>query len=95
LQQIYNELKGQGLNLIAVNSGDPAATIVKYRKEGKFTFPMAMDSSDGKVANLFKVQAYPTNYILDAEGKVVAAFVGFDEAAMKKALTGMGFKFKK
>lgn len=68
--------------------------IQKYRKEGKFTFPLVMDSADGKVATLFKVQAYPTNYVIDANGKVAAAFVGFDEAGMKKALRGLGFKIK-
>ena len=54
-----------------------------------------MDTSNGKVAGLYKVQAYPTNYVIDANGKIVAAFVGFDESSMKKALTGLGFKFKK
>jgi hypothetical protein len=44
------------------------------------------------VAEKYGVVAYPTNYILDKNGKVVAALVGFDEATLKSKLRGLGFK---
>jgi hypothetical protein len=36
------------------------------------------------------VVAYPTNYVVGKNGKIVARFVGFDEAGLKKALRSQG-----
>lgn len=44
------------------------------------------------VAEKYGVMAYPTNYLVNAEGKVVWRGVGFDEAAMRKALEQAGLK---
>jgi hypothetical protein len=38
------------------------------------------------------VQAYPTNYVLDLEGKVVWRGVGFNEAEIRAALEKLGVK---
>jgi thioredoxin-like negative regulator of GroEL len=90
---MYPGLAKQGLRYISVNYGDDKKTIDKYVKEGKFTFPIGMNGSGtNDVAKVFGVMAYPTNYLLDANGKVVARFVGFDEESMKAALRKMGFK---
>jgi hypothetical protein len=90
---MYAGLKKQGLDYIAVNNGDDKQTILGYLKEGKFTFPIGM-AGKGKndVPTVYGVQAYPTNYLIDKNGKVAARFVGFDEAAMKAALKKMGLK---
>ena len=90
---MYPNLNKQGLRYISVNNGDSKSVIDKYVKEGKFTFPIGMNGS-GKndVPTLYGVQAYPTNYLIDANGKIVASFVGFDEEGMKAALKKMGFK---
>jgi hypothetical protein len=44
------------------------------------------------VADKYGVQAYPTNYIVNAKKKIVARFVGFDETAMTNALAKLGLK---
>ena len=77
-----------------MNSGDSAATINKYVKEGKFAFPIVMDDKNWTVATQYGVQLYPTNYILDSKGKVVKALIGFDEASLVGSLKQMGFKIK-
>ena len=40
----------------------------------------------------YGVQAYPTNYLVDADGKIVWRSVGFDEAGLREALAKMGLK---
>ncbi len=90
---MYPSLAKQGLRYISVNQGDSAAVIKDYVKSGKFTFPIGMNGKGlNDVSKLYGVTAYPTNYLIDANGKVVESFVGFDEAGMKKALRKMGFK---
>jgi hypothetical protein len=84
-------LKEKGFNLLAVNQGDSAATIQKYVKEGGFTFPIVVGGR-GSVFEQYHVEAYPTNYLLDAHGKVVYRSLGFDENGLRAALEQMGLK---
>jgi hypothetical protein len=65
-------------------------------KQGKFDFPIVRDKTAGNdVVSLYKVEAFPTNYVLDGNGKVVARFVGFDQAGIEAALKKLGFKLDK
>ena len=78
--------------MISINSGDDAKTISGYKKSSKFTFPFVMDTVKSPVAGKYKVEAYPTNYLIGKDGKVLARFVGYDEAGLKAALKKAGFK---
>jgi hypothetical protein len=72
---------------------DDAGTIDEYRKQGGFTFPLAMDMQDGAshgVGRKYGVQACPTNYVLDPTRKVVFRSAGFDEAGIRAALKKLG-----
>jgi hypothetical protein len=79
---------------VAVNTGDEKAAILKYVAEGKFTFPIVMggEGSNYAVGKAYGVQAYPTNYLVGSDGKVLWRGVGFDEDALRKALTAAGLK---
>lgn len=94
MQRIYDELKDKGLELIAVNSGDSADTINKYAAANKFTFKIVMGGSGPQyaVGKAYGVQAYPTNYLLDANGKIVWRGVGFNENALRGAIDKLGLK---
>jgi hypothetical protein len=83
-------LKPQGFNIVSLNSGDDQKTILDYAKKGGFTFPLLMhgETYAGKVG----VMGYPTNYLLDAKGKVINRFIGFNESEMVAALKKSGFK---
>jgi thioredoxin-related protein len=79
--------------MISINEGDEAKVINDYVKENKFTFRVGMNNKGGPdVVKLYKVEAFPTNYLVDANGKIIARFVGFDEEAMKAELRKAGFK---
>ena len=84
------------MKLIAVNYGDPASTIKQYIKEGHFTFDIVMGGQESgpnfRVFKQYGVEAFPTNYVLDPEGKVVWRGVGFDEEAIRAALEKLGVK---
>ena len=88
---MYAGLKAQGLEIISVNQGDSAEIINKFVKQGKFQFPIVMDKHGSKIAEIYGVQAYPTNFLIK-DGKVVSMSVGFDEKALKADLTKWGFK---
>jgi hypothetical protein len=84
-------LKSKGLALIAVNNGDSAGQIGQYARENHFTFTIARGGEKG-VVDRYGVQAFPTNYVLDATGRVVWRGVGFDEHEVRAALAKLGVK---
>ena len=45
---------------------------------------------EDSVATQYGVLAYPTNYVLDKDGRVVAQIIGYDEEEIKKALARLG-----
>ncbi len=63
-------------------------------KENNFTFLIGMKGKGDNydAALQYRVQAYPTNYILDSSGKVIFRSVGFDEAGIRKALEKLDIK---
>lgn len=60
--------------------------------EGKFTFTIAMEGKNSKVSGRYGVQAIPTNYLVDGEGKIVFRSVGFNEVELRAALEKLGIK---
>ena len=48
--------------------------------------------SDKSVSKLFGIKGYPTNYVLDKDGKVVAHIIGGDMGAIREALAGLGIE---
>lgn len=77
-----------------MNSGDSAETINKYVAENKFGFKIVMGGRGPEYAigKTYGVMAYPTNYLLDANGKVVWRGVGFNESALRAAIDKLGLK---
>ena len=96
LQKIYDELKDKGLELVAINNGDPKEVINKYVDENKWSFKIVMGGEHGAegadVFTQYGVLAYPTNYLIDSEGKVVWRSAGFDEAGLRAAIKEMGLE---
>ena len=63
--------------------------------DNKFSFKMVMGGEGEKytLGKAYGVQAYPTNYLVDAEdGKILWRSVGFDERGLRDALAKAGIK---
>ena len=84
------ELKDRGFDIITVNSGDDAKGIGKFWREKGLSMRVAMQGDS--VAMKYRVAAIPTNYLIGSDGKILARFVGFDEAGIRKALAQAGVK---
>jgi peroxiredoxin len=93
LLKVYRAYKSQGFDVIAVDSFDERATVLKYVRQAGLTFPVGMDDAGAEhsgVAKKFGVDMYPTSYLVDGTGKVVARFVDFKEDELRAALLRMG-----
>ena len=86
LQGMYRELKDKGLEVVAINEGDTPQNVAKFIEQYKLTFPVAMGGkpTDAKdcIFTRYGVDAYPTNYLIDATGKIVWHNVGYEQGEL-------------
>ena len=61
---------------LCVDLGDEKSVIEKYWKEKGFTM-RAVRQHESAVSDAFLVQAYPTNYLIGPDGKVLWREVGW------------------
>lgn len=95
LQKLYAELKGKGLEIIAVNHADSRETVERYFRTSGFTFPVGLGDRGADVFSRYAVESYPASYLLDTDGKIVWRAVGYGPSTLqelKKALAGLGVK---
>jgi 5-methylcytosine-specific restriction endonuclease McrBC regulatory subunit McrC len=70
---------------LCVDLGDEKAVIENYWKEKGFTM-RAVRQHDSAVSDAFQVLAYPTNYLIGPDGKVLWREMGWNEAALRELL---------
>lgn len=78
-------MKDKNVVVLAVNLQDSKDQIRKYFEENKFTFRPVMQKSD-EISRAYGVSAYPTNYVVGPDGKIVFRSVGYDEEGLKGAI---------
>jgi len=92
IQKAYQSYKGSGLVVLAVEVGESAADGRAFRKQSGVTFPILNDAR-GEVFDLYDVSGFPTNYFIDAEGRISYVAVGMmDETSLLyqvRALLGL------
>ena len=90
-QRLYVDLKDRGFAIVAINNKDDAAEIRSYVRKAGITFPMVIGDreSPGVVGN-YRIETYPSTYLLNSEGKIVYKSVGIDEAGLRRALSALG-----
>lgn len=77
LQKIHEKYQDQGLILLAVNNTyqDNFSNVVDFVDEYNLTFPILLDL-DGKVSKQYKVQALPSTFFIDKNGKISEIIIG-------------------
>jgi peroxiredoxin/outer membrane lipoprotein-sorting protein len=92
-QELYRDLKDQGFTIVAINGMDAAAEIKSYIKESRISFPIVVGKSEGPgVLSSYRIQTYPSTYLLNSQGKVVYKSVGIDQAGLLRALKELGLQ---
>jgi len=83
--KVYNEFKDKNLELVVVDTGDDLNTVVNYFKSNKFDIKPLMDSED-KVARKYRIQGFPTTFILDKDGIIRTVHSGYMDEKMLKSI---------
>jgi len=75
MENLYQRFRDQGLEILAVDIGEDENTIRRFINNNKYTFPVLLDTNK-RISNSYGIEAIPTTYILDREGKIIARVVG-------------------
>lgn len=86
LETMRPEMGQAKVFLLGIDNGDSAGEVKQFLKD-KSSGMLSAISTDA--AALYGVQAFPTTIAIGADGKVVASFVGADEAAFKTAFEAL------
>ncbi len=74
-QTIYNDHKNDGLTILAVNNAETVADVQGFREQLGLSFPLLMDET-GTVQNLYNIFSYPSTFVIDRDGRIIARHFG-------------------
>jgi peroxiredoxin len=75
IETLYRRFSAQGLEILAVDLGEDASLVRQFIRNAGYTFPVMFDS-DNRVSSVYGIEAIPTTYIIDREGKIVGRIIG-------------------
>ena len=85
-KEIWEKYKdNKKFSLLVIGREHSQDEITAFKTKKGFTLPMYPDKTKS-VYSLFAKQSIPRNYIVDTNGSVIYASVGFDEAEFKNML---------
>ncbi|MGA2488572.1 MAG: TlpA disulfide reductase family protein [Anaerolineales bacterium] len=87
LQAYYQAHSAQGFVIIAIESGDTAATVSAFVRQLGLTFPVWLDPQ-GWAAGDFKNLNFPSSYLVDRQGRLRMSWTGpINQATLEKYVT--------
>lgn len=78
MERAYEQLKKEGIEILAINVGEDADTIFTFTADYPVTFPLLLDL-DSSVINDYPAIGLPTTYVIDPEGRLVYRAIGTRE----------------
>jgi thiol-disulfide isomerase/thioredoxin len=75
MEVLYQRFKESGLEIVAVNYRENRKTVDTFTEQFNLSFPVTLDPA-GRINGLYGIEAFPTTFIIDREGKIVTRVVG-------------------
>ena len=75
MEKLYDEFKGKGFEILAVNVKDKREDALKFLKDQKISYSVGVDPK-GEVAVLYGAWGMPATYLIDRKGIVLARMSG-------------------
>jgi peroxiredoxin len=91
LERLRASMVGRPLEIVAIDSAEPAEEVNAYLSRMKLGFPVLLDEN-GSNTQRWKVFALPTTFLLDGEGRVRYVLKGateWDEAAALRVIESL------
>ncbi len=78
-KEIIERFKGQEFVFLPISRGESKEKVAEFRNKMGYTFPMGLDTTQA-IFKKYATNYIPRNFLVDREGKVVKASVGYDDA---------------
>ena len=75
MEKLHRRLKDKDFVMVAINMQESDAQVKAFFEKMKLSFKALLDSN-GEVATGFAVNALPTTFVLDKEGRIVGTAIG-------------------
>ena len=76
MERLYQELKGEDFELLAISVDESGAEAVKpFLEKHELGFPVLIDTK-GEIKNLYQATGIPESFIIDKEGMIVEKIIG-------------------
>lgn len=76
VNRLYEEFKGQGLQVLLISFRESADLVRRTVTERGYTAPVLLDASGNVTGRAYGVFGPPTAYLVDREGRLVGRIVG-------------------
>ncbi len=76
LQTFFEKHRRDGLNLIAIEDGDPTSDVESFVEQNRLTFPIWLDPTHQATDRAFKTPNLPSSYVVNRGGQVRYAWFG-------------------
>lgn len=87
LQKFYLRHQSEGFVVIAIEDGDPAASVISFVDDLGLTFPVWLDPTYQATDHAFRTVNLPSSYVIDRTGQVRLMWIGaISEANLEKYL---------
>lgn len=75
IEALHKALSGEAFTVFAVSVKESSNTVAAFLKQNPYTYPIYLDTS-GEVSSNFASRGIPTTFVLDKDGKAIAAIIG-------------------
>jgi peroxiredoxin len=75
MQKLHRRFKDKNFVMVAINSQETDAQVKSFFDKYKLSFTALLDSG-GEVGTGFDVNAFPTTFVLDKEGRIIGRALG-------------------
>ena len=78
MERLYQEFRGQGLEIVAVNFMEPPDLVQAFAEEQKLTYPMLLDRK-AEIAEQYGVMRLPETVLIGRKGEIIAKAIGYKD----------------
>ena len=82
---IIDRFAGRPFVFLPISRGESHADVAAFREQTGYDVPMGLDSTRS-IYNRYASNYIPRNFLIDADGKIVTATVGFDETEFEELI---------
>ena len=75
MEILYKRFKDKGLEILAVNCQENQEDVLAFMANYGLTFPALLDE-DGRVSGAYGIQAIPTTFLINRDGRIILRLVG-------------------